>query len=158
MESIWLILSLLFSLTGLAGVILPLLPGTTVSYAALWLLWLYDKTSVSSTLLWVMGLLMAVLLILDQVAPIVLLKMGKGSKQSMYGATLGLLAGFFLGFWGLVAGPFIGALIGEMLRGTPLVPALKVASLALVALMLTTGLNLIYGVSVVVIILASIWP
>lgn len=157
MEYIWLIFSLLFALTGILGVILPLLPGTTVSYAALWLLWLYDKSCVSSTLLWIMGLLMMVLLILDQVAPICLLKIGKGSKQSMYGATIGLFAGFFLGFWGLVAGPFVGALIGELLRGTPLLPALKVASLSLVALMITTGLNLIYAVSIVVIIIASLW-
>ena len=55
MEYVWLALAIISALVGVAGAILPMLPGPPVSYVALWMLYLYDKDSVSSTSLWVMG-------------------------------------------------------------------------------------------------------
>lgn len=153
MEYIWLALAIVSALVGLVGAILPMLPGPPVSYAALWMMWLHDKGSVSSSELWVMGLLMVAVTIIDYVAPIWLAKLGGGSKQSIRGATWGLVVGLFCGPLGLVLGPFIGALIGELATNVPFAQALKVASSSFLAFILTTGLKFIYCVAAVVMIL-----
>lgn len=153
MEYIWLALAIVSALVGLVGAILPMLPGPPVSYAALWMMWLHDKGSVSSSELWVMGLLMVAVTIIDYVAPIWLAKLGGGSKQSIRGATWGLVIGLFCGPLGLVLGPFIGALIGELATNVPFRQALKVASSSFFAFILTTGLKFVYGVAAVVMIL-----
>ena len=50
----------------------------------------------------------------------------------VWGATIGLLIGFFFAPWGIVLGPFVGALIGGLVSGTRLMPATKQATGAFV--------------------------
>ena len=49
-------------------------------------------------------------------------------KKVVWGATVGLLFGFFIGPWGIIFGPFIGALIGALISGHKLKPAAQQAS------------------------------
>lgn len=155
MEYVWIAMAVICALVGLAGAILPMLPGPPVSYVALWMMWLRDSSSVSSTELWVWGILMVVLTVIDYIAPIWMTKLGGGSKQSMHGATIGLIVGLFLGPWGMILGPFAGALIGEMATRKPFGQALKIASLSFIAFLLTTGLKLFYGIGIIVVMVMS---
>ena len=157
MEYVWLTLAVVSALVGLAGALLPMLPGPPVSYVALWMLYLYDKGSVSSTSLWVMGVLMLVLTIVDYFAPVWLTKIGGGSKQAMQGATAGLLVGMFCGPVGMIAGPFVGALLGELFAKTPAHQAFKVAFYSFLAFILTTGLKFFYGIAVVCMVAIAMW-
>lgn len=158
MEYIWLVLAAVCALVGLVGAVLPMLPGPPVSYIALWMIWLHDKGSLSSAELWVMGLLMVAVTIIDYVAPIWLAKLGGGSKQSIRGATWGLVVGLFCGPLGLVLGPFVGALIGELVTNVSFGQALKVALSSFLAFILTTGLKFVYCVAVVVMTLFRLLP
>jgi uncharacterized protein len=45
------------------------------------------------------------------------------SKRAMIGAGIGALAGLFFGIAGIVAGPFVGALLGELSQQRELVKA-----------------------------------
>ncbi|MBR6699869.1 MAG: DUF456 domain-containing protein [Bacteroidaceae bacterium] len=157
MEYVWLTLAIVTTLVGLAGALLPVLPGPPVSYVALWMLYLYDKDSVSSTSLWVMGILMLVLTFIDYVAPVCLTRIGGGSRQAMRGATAGLLVGLFCGPVGMIVGPFVGALLGELLVKTPAHQALKVALYSFLAFILTTGLKFFYGIAVVCMVAIAMW-
>ena len=157
MEYAWLVLAIICAVVGLVGAIVPMLPGPPVSYVALWMIWLRDENSVSSTNLWIMGILMVVVSIIDYVAPIWMTKLGGGSKKSMHGATIGLIVGLFCGPWGLILGPFIGALIGELMTNCGFTKALKVASLSFIAFILTTGLKFFYGIAVVVMMVMVFW-
>lgn len=157
MEYVWITLAIVCAVVGLVGAIVPMLPGPPVSYVTLWMMWLYDKGSVSSTSLWVMGILMVVVSVIDYIAPIWMTKLGGGSKLSMHGATIGLIIGLFCGPWGLILGPFIGALVGELLTKKPFGQALKVASLSFVAFILTTGMKFFYGIAVIVMIVIGFW-
>lgn len=157
MEYIWLTLSIICALVGLLGAVLPAIPGSPVSYAALWLLWLYDSSCISITTLVVMGIFMLLVTILDFVAPIWLTRHGGGTKQGERGATIGLILGLFLGPWGIILGPFFGALIGELIAKTPHEKAIKVAFMSFIGFILTTGIKLIYGLSVIFIGVKVTW-
>ena len=157
MEYVWLTLAIVSSLVGVAGALLPMLPGPPVSYVALWMMYLYDKQCVSSTSLWVMGILMLVLTIIDYLAPVWLTRIGGGSKQGMRGATAGLLVGLFCGPVGMIVGPFVGALLGELFAKTPTNQAFRVALYSFLAFILTTGLKFFYGMSVLFMLVAAMW-
>lgn len=150
METWLLVLGALFAIAGLAGAVVPALPGPPLSYIALWMVWLYDSAKVSVTTLVVAGLLMVAITILDYVAPIWFAQKGHGSKAGIRGATAGMILGLFFGPLGLIFGPFIGALVGELLVNTPFSTALKVALMSFVAFLMTTAIKIIYSVAIIV--------
>ncbi len=156
MDILLLALAIVCVIVGMVGAVLPMLPGPPLSYAALWLMWWRDPSEVSSTALWITGVLMVVLLVADYLAPIWLTKKGGGSRQAERGATVGLIIGLFFGLWGLLLCPFLGALVGELVAKSPLRKALKVASLSFVAFLQTTGLKLLYGIALAVMVVMAI--
>ena len=157
MEYVWLSLAIACAIVGLVGAIVPMLPGPPVSYAALWMMWLRDDSSVSSASLWIMGILMVIVSVIDYIAPIWMTKFGGGSKRSMHGATIGLIVGLFFAPWGLIFGPFVGALIGELMSKATFTHSLKVASLSFLAFILTTGIKFFYGIAIVVMMVMCLW-
>lgn len=157
MEYVWIALAIICSVVGLIGAVVPVIPGSIISYAALWLMWLSDNSYVSSANLWIMGGLMVAVCVIDYIAPIWMTKLGGGSKQSMWGATIGLIVGLFFAPIGLIVGPFLGALIGELTTNAPFSQALNVATLSFLAFFLTTGLKLIYGVAIIAMIIMVLW-
>ena len=157
MEYVWIALAIICGVVGLIGAVVPVIPGSIISYAALWLMWLSDSSYVSSASLWIMGALMVAVCVIDYIAPIWMTKLGGGSKQSMWGATIGLIVGLFFAPFGLIIGPFLGALVGELTTDASLGQALKIAALSFVAFLLTTGLKLIYGIAIIVMIVMALW-
>lgn len=157
MEILFVVLAIILAIAGLAGAVLPVVPGAPLSYAALWMVWLCDGAEVSPAVLWVTGILMVVVTVIDYVAPIWLTKIGGGSKKGTLGATVGMLVGLFFMPWGLILGPFLGALAGEMSTASSFGHALKVASLSFVAFLLTTGLKVVYGIVVLVMVVWYLW-
>lgn len=156
-QYIYVVIAFMLSLVGLAGAVLPVLPGTPISFVALLLLLLCDGNDISTAQLVVAGVAALVITVLDYIAPVWFTKKSGGSKAGTFGATVGLLVGFFLGPLGVIVGPFIGALLGERHAGTPSDKAFMVACMTFVAFMLTTGIKLIYGVVILVMILVDAW-
>lgn len=154
METLLIILSLVFGIVGLAGSILPALPGAPLSYIGLLLLLLCDGADISSASLWAGGIFLVVVSLLDYIAPIWLTNASGGSKQATRGSVIGMVAGlFFFPPWGLILGPFIGAFLGELMAQATTGKALKVAMMSFLGFVLTTGMKLIYsGVLLFVII------
>ena len=150
MEILWLILGGICAILGILGSVLPVLPGPPISYATLWMLWLYDSELVPIWVLVIAGLFMVVITILDYIAPVWLTKLGGGSKSGEIGAPVGVIIGLFIMPEGIILGPFIGALIGELIAQTPFLKALKVAFMSLLAFLLSTGMKLIYGFFVLI--------
>ena len=96
LDIILIVISALCMIAGLAGCILPFLPGPPIAYVGLVILHFTDKVQYSTTQLIVWLLIVAVLLV-------------------------GLL---FLP-WGIILGPFLGAVIGELLGNKEFSQALK---------------------------------
>lgn len=146
METLLIILALVCSIVGILGSILPALPGPPLSYLGLLLLLPCEGADISNTSLWVYGIFLVIVSILDYVAPVWLTNISGGSKQATRGSMIGLVAGLFvLPPWGLIFGPFIGAFIGELMASSSKGKALKVALMSFLGFLLTTGMKIIYG-------------
>ena len=146
METLLIILALVCCIVGLLGSILPALPGAPISYVALLLLLPCEGADISTTALWVYGIFLAIVSILDYVAPVWLTNVSGGSKQATRGSMIGLVVGLFV-FppWGLIFGPFVGAFIGELMASSSKGKALKVALMSFLGFILTTGVKIIYS-------------
>lgn len=140
------ILGIVFTLTGIAGCILPVIPGPPLSWAGLLLLHWTRFAQFSATFLLVMACLAIAVTVLDYVIPVWGTKKFGGSKAGMWGATIGIFAGiFFFPPVGIIIGPFIGAVLGEIIAGKESGSALKAGLGSFVGFLLSTGLKL--GVS-----------
>jgi len=102
---------------GIAGCLLPLLPGPPFSYLGLIAIHLSSKIDFSSKFLISWGIIVILVSILDYVIPIWGTKYFGGSKYGVWGSMAGLLAGLFIPPVGIIIGPFLGAVVGEMIAG-----------------------------------------
>lgn len=101
---------------GLAGSVLPALPGVPLVFAGLVLgAWADDFQRVSWLTLTLLGLLTLASFAIDFLATALGARRVGATKLAVFGAMLGTLGGLFLGLPGLVIGPFAGAVAGEML-------------------------------------------
>jgi uncharacterized protein len=113
--ALW-ILSIGLMILGLAGAVLPVLPGAAlVLTGAVIGAWIDGFERVGA---WTIGVLVALALlswVLDYVAGVLGAKKVGASKQALLGAAVGTVAGLFLGFVGVLVLPFVGAAVGEYL-------------------------------------------
>jgi uncharacterized protein YqgC (DUF456 family) len=115
------LLAALIVVVGLAGTILPVIPGALVVFGGLFLAaWTDDFTRVGWIAIAIIGVLGALSWVVDFLASVLGAKHVGASPLALLGATLGGVAGIFLGIAGMILGPFVGAVIGELLaRGGP---------------------------------------
>jgi len=109
---------------GLVGVVLPAVPGTMLIFAGLVLgAWADGFTRVGPGTLVVLGLLAAASYGIDFAAAALGAKRLGASRRAMAGAALGTLLGLGFGLPGLIVGPFLGALLGELTTNRDLIRA-----------------------------------
>jgi len=100
---------------GVVGIVMPALPGHLLILAGLVLAaWADDFVHISG---WTLGVIAAIAVAsfaIDFVAAAVTTKRVGASPRAVIGAALGTLAGFFFGLPGIIAGPFVGAVVGEL--------------------------------------------
>jgi uncharacterized protein YqgC (DUF456 family) len=96
---------------GLAGVVLPLLPGTPLLFGGLWLAAWLDGYPLVSVL--TVGVLALMAWLADYAAAALGVQRAGASGRAMAGAAIGAVLGAFAGLPGLVVGPVLGAMAGE---------------------------------------------
>lgn len=100
---------------GFAGILLPALPGTILIFLGLLLAaWADHFMRVGPWPLVIIGLVAAASYAVDFVAAALGAKTLGASRRAMAGAALGTVAGLFFGIPGVVIGPFVGAVVGEL--------------------------------------------
>jgi len=121
-----LIVSSVIILLGLIGTVLPILPGPIIVFAGIGLYGFLDHFAHFS---WHFLILEAVLAgstyVTDQLMVSWGVKRFEGSKKAAWGAMLGTLMIFVIGPWGILIGPFFGAMTAELVFGNQLKKALK---------------------------------
>jgi len=109
------VLAVALVLTGLVGVVLPALPGTVLIFAGLVMAaWTDHFTRVGGVTLAIIGVIGVASYGVDFVAAALGTRRLGASPRAMAGAALGTIAGLFFGLPGIIFGPFVGAVVGEL--------------------------------------------
>ncbi|MBK1611982.1 hypothetical protein CKO44_00665 [Rubrivivax gelatinosus] len=131
-------LAVLLMAGGIAGTVLPLLPGTALVFAGAWLgAWIdgYERVGVYTVV--VLGVMALLAWALDYLAGLMGARRAGASPQALVGAAIGTVAGLLAGFVGVLFMPFVGAALGEYLARRDEQRALHVG--------LATGIGLLLG-------------
>lgn len=117
---------IIFIISGILGCVLPIIPGPPLSYIGLLLLHFTQGHQFSTQFLIIWIAITAVVYALDFIIPAWGTKKFGGSKRGIWGSIIGLLFGLiFFPPIGIIVGPFLGAVAGELTVGKDSVTALK---------------------------------
>jgi len=115
-DSLWYLLAALLVIGGVAGAVLPALPGVPMVFAGLLVAaWADDFTRVGVLTLVLLGILTLASFAIDFAATALGARRVGATRLAVAGAAVGTFAGIFFGIPGLILGPFVGAVAGEML-------------------------------------------
>ncbi len=142
LDIVLVIIGMIFILAGLIGCIVPALPGPPLSYIGLWWLQATDFADYSTRFLIISAVIMIIVTVLDYIIPAWGAKKWGGSRAGMIGAMAGLVAGLFLPPVGIILGPFLGAVAGELIIGRETNDALKSGIGSFIGFLAGTGLKL----------------
>ena len=115
MDTLLSVLAVLFGVVGCVGCIVPVLPGVALAYAGYLCLYFCSYSEISVAWLVVFGVLTLIVSVLDYLLPSYMTKKFGGSKAGERGAMAGVLGGFLFGPIGIIVGPFVGAVLGELI-------------------------------------------
>lgn len=150
METAIIILAIAAGVIGIAGSILPGLPGTPFSWLGMLLLYIWgtgtngagEPMSLNTLLIW--AVVVVIVSVIDYVVPMYFTKLTGGSKYAERGAMIGLVAGIILTPIGMILGSFLGAFIAEISWGKKTTEeALKAAVGSFLGFITGTGIKTI---------------
>ena len=148
MDTFLIVAAIILLIGGIAGCIIPFLPGPPLAYGSLILMQLSSYKPFTDKFLVIWALVTLVIVIADYYIPIWGTKKFGGTKSGVWGATIGLIIGiFFFPPIGLIVGSFLGAFIGEMLNNQDTNKALRSALGSFVGFVAGTIMKL--GISIV---------
>jgi len=127
---------------GVAGTVLPMLPGAILVFGGIALAaWIDDFARIPVWLLLLLAVLTAMAWAVDYLAAAAGAKRAGASRLAIIGAGLGTLAGIFSGLWGLLFLPLAGAAIGEYVAQRDVWRAGKVGVATWIGLLLGTAVK-----------------
>ncbi len=140
---LWYVIAGIIIVAGFVGSILPNLPGIPVMFGGMLLAaWLGHFRKIPVWLIVILGVLAAFSIVFDFLSGTWGAKRYGASKAAIWGALLGTLAGLFFGIPGLLLGPFAGAVIGQLVSGSPIEHAAKVGFGTWIGLLIGTAIKL----------------
>jgi uncharacterized protein YqgC (DUF456 family) len=145
-------------LIGLAGAIVPALPGIPMIFGGIWLVARLDQYQ-HLGLWWLVAIasIGAVGLTVDLLSGVLGAKRVGASPRAVWGALLGTILGLFFGLPGLLLGPFFGAVAGELSAGSSMQRGAHVGLSTWVGLLLGTIVKLVASVTMVALFGAGWW-
>lgn len=140
------VIAIICGIIGLLGTIVPVLPGTIISYAGLLCISFSSYSELSSFMLVAWGIVAVAVIVMDYVLPGYFSKKFGGTKAGVTGATVGTILGIFFGPVGIILGPFFGAVLGELIaEKLTFNQALKVGFGSMMSFLVGTLFKLIVG-------------
>lgn len=157
MDILIMVLAIILMVGGIAGCVLPILPGAPLAYAGLLLLYFTGLAHFSTAQLIVWLIVVVVLQVVDYITPLLGSKYSGGTSFGNRGCVAGTLLGLFFMPWGIILGPFLGAVAGEMMGGSDFPHAVRAGIGTLIGFLLGTLLKvivcfyfLVQGIAVIV--------
>jgi len=143
MDIFWIVVGGLFMVVGLAGCFLPVLPGPPLAFIGLWIQQLKGQPPFEARFLWIWAGITLLVTALDYWMPVYSTKKFGGSKYGIWGCTIGLIIGLWMGPLGIILGPFVGAFVGEIIANQNSSNAFKAALGSFVGFLFSTLLKLV---------------
>jgi uncharacterized protein YqgC (DUF456 family) len=155
---LWWILATLIVVGGLAGTIIPALPGVPLVFAGLLLAaWAGDFIQVGWTTVGILGALTALAWLVDFLAAAMGAKQLGASQRAFWGAAFGAFIGMFFGLPGIILGPFVGAVVAEVSAGRTVQQASRAGYGAWIGVVLGTAAKLAIAFLMVGIFILNQW-
>ena len=155
--ALW-VLSVALIVAGLAGTVLPALPGTALVLGGIVLgAWIDDFTRVGTGTLAVITTLAVLAWVLDYVAGLLGAKRAGAGRQALIGAALGTVAGLFMGLVGVLFMPLVGAAVGEYLARKDQRRALNVGISTWVGMMIGMIAKVVLAFTMIAIFVVALW-
>lgn len=157
METLLWICAVVFVAVGIAGTLLPVLPGVPLVFVGLLAAaWAGDFQAVGWPVLLVLAVLAAASFVVDIGASSLGAKRAGATRAATVGAALGALVGVFFGLPGLLLGPFAGAAIGQFLARRDVAEAGRVGAGAWIGFLVGTAAKLALAI-LMVLVFAVAW-
>ncbi|MFO7722096.1 MAG: DUF456 domain-containing protein [Bacteroidales bacterium] len=159
MEVLWIIVGIACVILGVLGCVLPIIPGPPVAFVSLLLLQITEKDqrpfSVQTLVIW--GIVVIIVTVLDYIVPVWGTKKFGGTRYGTWGSTIGLIIGLFFAPWGLILGPFGGAVVGELLGGQSSSHALRAGFGSFIGFLTGVLLKLVVSVWIGILFFRAAW-
>jgi uncharacterized protein YqgC (DUF456 family) len=140
---LWWILAGLLVIAGLAGTVVPAIPGVPLVFAGLFFCaWIGQFETISWITVSILGFLTLIAWAVDFIAGALGARYLGASSRAFWGATIGAIAGLFFGLAGIILGPFIGAVIGELSGGSDMVSSGRAGLGAWIGMVVATAVKL----------------
>jgi len=144
MDTVLWILAVVLIVVGVAGTVLPALPGGALVFAGILLAaWIDDFARISGWTVMVCGLLTLVAWGADYVSAMLGAKRAGASRLAIVGAALGTVFGLLFGFVGILVLPLVGAAVGEYIADRNAARAAHVGIATWVGLLVGTVAKLV---------------
>lgn len=154
--TLW-IIAILLMLVGIAGTLLPAVPGVPLIFAGMLLAaWIGDFQRISVFTVVLSGILAVLSIVIDYVAAAMSAKRAGASKQGVIGAAVGTLIGLFTGLWGLLFMPLAGAAVGEYIAQKDMLRAGKVGAATWFGLLIASVAKLAIAFTMVGVFVTSL--
>jgi uncharacterized protein YqgC (DUF456 family) len=150
MEALIITFGIILIIVGYVSCVLPPLPGPPIAFLSLLLLhFTYEKAQFSIVLLIILGIISISVTILDNFVTIWGTHKFGGTKAGVRGSVFGMLFGIFIltpfiGPFSVIAGPFLGAVVGELISGQNVDIAFRSGVGSFIGFILGLGLKLIF--------------
>jgi uncharacterized protein len=155
---VWYVIAGLLIVAGFIGAVLPSLPGLPVMFGGMLLAaWVGHFQKIPVWVIVMLGALAGFSVLFDFIAGSCGARRHGASKAAVWGALLGTIAGLFFGVPGVLLGPFVGAVIGQLLSGSPLEHATRVGFGAWIGLLIATAVKLAVAFTMLAVFAVALW-
>ncbi|MGH8216634.1 MAG: DUF456 domain-containing protein [Rhodanobacteraceae bacterium] len=140
---LWYVIAGIIIVAGFIGSLLPNLPGIPVMFGGMLLAaWVGHFAKIPVWVIVFLGLLAAFSILFDFLAGTWGAKRYGASKAAAWGALLGTIIGLFFGIPGIILGPFVGAVVGQLASGSRVEHAARVGVGTWIGLLIGTAIKL----------------
>jgi uncharacterized protein YqgC (DUF456 family) len=159
MDILGIVIVVILFIVGMLGAIYPVLPGVFAIYAAFFVYGWFFTFSTFNVWFWIIQtFILVVLVVADYVVGAWGVKKYGGSKASVIGSTIGIIIGpFVIPGFGLVLGPFLGAVLGELIVGSKIKQALLVGWGSLIGLLSSVVVKVILQLVMIILFIIWVW-
>lgn len=157
MDTVLWVVAVVLIVVGLAGVVLPALPGVVFIFGGILLVaWIGGFSLIGGWTVGVLGVLSLIAFVVDYLASTVAAQRAGASKLGLIGAALGTVLGIFTGLIGLLFMPLLGAAIGEFIAHRDALRAGTVGAATWIGLIVGTVLKIAIAFTMVGVFVAAL--